>query len=200
MYESKMTSGINIPYDDQILGKTAIATPEYLSEHGHESAAQTDHDIDFGGETWEPEEERQLLRRLDFYIIPLVMIMFFTLNLDRYVHLRTPVHAAIDECIFRGNISNALTDNFMKDLHINQEVVNTGNSLVFVGICIGDIPANIAIQKVGDSLFGLLATMIVSRVKFPCWLMLTLFADWCGHLASLSINSLGSCSNISSLY
>ena len=53
----------------------------------------------------------------------------------------------------RGNISNALTDNMMADLNINQEVVNTGNSLVFVGIVIGDIPANLAIQKVG-SLFN----------------------------------------------
>lgn len=34
-----------------------------------------------------------------------------------------------------------------KDLKIDQEVVNIGTSLVFVGICIGDIPANIAIQK-----------------------------------------------------
>lgn len=32
---------------------------------------------------WTPEEERHILRRLDFYLIPLTMIMFFTLNLDR---------------------------------------------------------------------------------------------------------------------
>ena len=43
---------------------------------------------------------------------------------------------------------NALTDNMMKDLSISQETVNTGTSLVFVGICIGDIPANLLIQKV----------------------------------------------------
>jgi hypothetical protein len=39
----------------------------------------------------------------------------------------------------------------MADLNIGQEVVNTGTSLVFVGICIGDIPANLAIQKVKSS-------------------------------------------------
>lgn len=39
----------------------------------------------------------------------------------------------------------------MADLNINQEVINTGNSLVFVGICIGDIPANIAIQRVSST-------------------------------------------------
>jgi hypothetical protein len=39
----------------------------------------------------------------------------------------------------------------MVDLNISQEVVNTGTSLVFVGICIGDIPANLAIQKVRSS-------------------------------------------------
>jgi MFS family permease len=36
----------------------------------------------------------------------------------------------------------------MGDLSITQETVNTGNSLVYVGICIGDIPANLLIQKV----------------------------------------------------
>ncbi|KAF7938862.1 uncharacterized protein EAE98_001199 [Botrytis deweyae] len=84
---------------------------------------------------WHEGEEKQILRRLDFYLIPLVMIMFFTLNLDR------------------GNISNALTDNMMKDLSMNQEIVNTGNSLVYVGICIGDIPANLMIQKVGADIW-----------------------------------------------
>ena len=34
---------------------------------------------------WHEDEEKRILRRLDFYLIPLVMIMFFTLNLDRYV-------------------------------------------------------------------------------------------------------------------
>ncbi|CZR57910.1 related to nicotinamide mononucleotide permease [Phialocephala subalpina] len=53
----------------------------------------------------------------------------------------------------RGNIGNALTDNMMKDLSIDQETVNTGTSLVFVGICIGDIPANLAIQKIGADIW-----------------------------------------------
>jgi hypothetical protein len=39
----------------------------------------------------------------------------------------------------------------MAGLNISQEVVNTGTSLVFVGICIGDIHANLAIQKVRSS-------------------------------------------------
>ncbi|PQE08513.1 nicotinamide mononucleotide permease protein [Rutstroemia sp. NJR-2017a BBW] len=84
---------------------------------------------------WNQDEEKHILRRLDFYLIPLVMVMFFTLNLDR------------------GNISNALTDNLMGDLSITQETVNTGNSLVYVGICIGDIPANLLIQKVGADIW-----------------------------------------------
>ncbi|KAK6613327.1 alternative sulfate transporter [Botrytis cinerea] len=84
---------------------------------------------------WHEDEEKRILRRLDFYLIPLVMIMFFTLNLDR------------------GNIGNALTDNMMGDLSMNQESVNTGNSLVYVGICIGDIPANLMIQKVGADIW-----------------------------------------------
>ena len=33
--------------------------------------------------SWHEDEERRLVRRLDFYLIPLAMVMFFTLNLDR---------------------------------------------------------------------------------------------------------------------
>lgn len=33
---------------------------------------------------WNEDEEKHILKRLDFYLIPLVMVMFFTLNLDRY--------------------------------------------------------------------------------------------------------------------
>jgi hypothetical protein len=36
---------------------------------------------------WHEDEEKHILRRLDFYLIPLVMVMFFTLNLDRYAQL-----------------------------------------------------------------------------------------------------------------
>jgi len=41
----------------------------------------------------------------------------------------------------------------MANLRIDQETVNTGTSLVFVGICIGDIPANILIQKIGADIW-----------------------------------------------
>ena len=33
--------------------------------------------------SWNEDEEKHIVRRLDFYLIPLVMVMFFTLNLDR---------------------------------------------------------------------------------------------------------------------
>ncbi|KAF7960815.1 hypothetical protein EAE96_000488 [Botrytis aclada] len=113
---------------------------------------------------WHEDEEKQILKRLDFYLIPFVMIMFFTLNLDR------------------GNISNALTDNMMKDLSMNQEIVNTGNSLVYVGICIGDIPANLMIQKVGADIWlpcqllawGLVATF-QAFIKNKCGFLATRF-------------------------
>lgn len=37
----------------------------------------------------------------------------------------------------------------MGDLNINQQTVNTGQMLVYVGIITGDIPGNIIIQRVG---------------------------------------------------
>ena len=74
----------------------------------------------------------------------------------------------------------------MVDLHINQETVNTGTSLVFVGIVIGDIPANLAIQKVS------LSTVEVSIEAYRL--------DRCRYLASVPATCLGTGSHFPNLY
>ena len=66
----------------------------------------------------------------------------------------------------------------MVDLKINQETVNTGTSLVFVGIVIGDIPANLAIQKVR---FSSIRDSLLEADPL----------DWGRYLASLPASCLG---------
>ncbi|KAJ3478079.1 hypothetical protein NLG97_g8672 [Lecanicillium saksenae] len=52
---------------------------------------------------WTPEEEKKAKRKLDLIVMPILTLGFFCLQLDR------------------GNMANAITDNFMGDVGINQD-------------------------------------------------------------------------------
>lgn len=86
--------------------------------------------------------------RLDFIIMPLLTLGFFCLQLDR------------------GNIANALTDNFLKDVKINQDQFNVGQQMLSLGIVLFEIPANMLLYRVGPGkwltlqlfLFGTVST------------------------------------------
>ncbi|PYH94029.1 hypothetical protein BO71DRAFT_430363 [Aspergillus ellipticus CBS 707.79] len=72
---------------------------------------------------WDVAEERRLIRKVDFYVLPLLLIAFFFLCLDR------------------SNISNALTDHFKTDLGITTAQATLGNQLQQAGIIIFELPA-----------------------------------------------------------
>lgn len=69
--------------------------------------------------------------RIDTYVLPLLTLGFFILQLDR------------------SNISNAKTDTIEQDLGITSDEINNGNDLMLVGIVISEIPANIILQRLG---------------------------------------------------
>jgi hypothetical protein len=48
----------------------------------------------------------------------------------------------------RMNVGSALTGNFAADIHIDQDTINLGNQLMFLGIVLLEIPSNILLQKV----------------------------------------------------
>jgi hypothetical protein len=51
----------------------------------------------------------------------------------------------------KGNIANALTDNFMEDVGITQNQVNAGQQLMSLGIVILEFPSNMVIYRVGPA-------------------------------------------------
>lgn len=55
---------------------------------------------------WSSEEEARVVRKVDFYLLSWICLMFFGLQLDR------------------GNISNALTDKMLPDLGLNTNDYN----------------------------------------------------------------------------
>ncbi|KAM3563615.1 hypothetical protein MY1884_001196 [Beauveria asiatica] len=97
---------------------------------------------------WIPEEEKRAKRKLDLIIMPILTLGFFCLQLDR------------------GNMANAITDNFMKDVGINQDQFNVGQQMLSLGIVLTEIPANMILYRVGPGkwltlqlfLFGTVST------------------------------------------
>ena len=46
------------------------------------------------------------------------------------------------------NLASALTDGFAKQIRVNQNTINLGNQLMFMGIVILEIPSNLILQRV----------------------------------------------------
>jgi len=108
---------------------------------------------------WTDAEERAVVRKLDFIVMPLVWLGFFVFQLQR------------------GNIANAVTDGFEKNIGITQNQFNSkrlppspplvvlsprapsltltrdptpaGNGVLYLGIVLLEIPSNILLNKFG---------------------------------------------------
>ncbi|OJD28788.1 alternative sulfate transporter [Diplodia corticola] len=80
---------------------------------------------------WTAAEETSLVRKLDLVVMPLLVLGFYALQLDR------------------GNIGNALTDYFMEDVGITQFQFNVGQQLLSAGIVILEIPSNLVLFRIG---------------------------------------------------
>ncbi|KAL4938276.1 hypothetical protein BDV06DRAFT_226164 [Aspergillus oleicola] len=92
-----------------------------------------------------PEDD---IDQLDLMIMPILTLGFFCLQLDR------------------GNMANAITDNFMEDVGINQDEFNVGQQMLSLGIVLTEIPSNMILYRVGPGkwltlqlfLFGIVST------------------------------------------
>ncbi|KAK3330042.1 alternative sulfate transporter [Apodospora peruviana] len=92
--------------------------------------------------SWTEGEEKRLVRKIDFLVMPLLMLGFFALQLDR------------------GNIGNAMTDFFLADVGITQFQFNVGQQLLSAGIVLLEIPSNLILYKVGPTVW--IGTQIVA--------------------------------------
>lgn len=94
----------------------------------------------------------QTLVRLDWILMPLLTLGFFCLQLDR------------------GNIANAITDNFIEDIRITQDEFNVGQQMLSLGIVLFEIPANMALYRVGPGKWLTLQLFLFGTVStFQAW-------------------------------
>ncbi|KAL2831547.1 major facilitator superfamily domain-containing protein [Aspergillus cavernicola] len=100
---------------------------------------------------WTPEEEQWVRMKIDFSVLPLLCFGMIMFQLDRM------------------NVASALTGDFADDIGVNQNTINLGNQLMFMGIIVLEIPSNMLLQKIGPSkwipaqvfVFGLIACLQV---------------------------------------
>lgn len=83
------------------------------------------------GATWTAAEENALIRRLDIRVCAWCCFMFFALQLDR------------------GNISAALSDDMLKDLHLNTNDYNTGQTIFYCSFLAAELPSQLVSKKLG---------------------------------------------------
>ncbi|KAH8898031.1 alternative sulfate transporter [Thozetella sp. PMI_491] len=90
-------------------------------------------DCSFGD--WTEKEESKLVHKVDLVVMPILMLCFFALQLDR------------------ANIGNALTDHFLVDVGITQNWFNVGQQLLNTGIVLLEIPSNIVLYRLGPKVW-----------------------------------------------
>lgn len=97
--------------------------------------------------------------------MPLLTLGFFCLRTSTTP--LPPVHVLICQTeLDRGNIANAITDDFMEDVGINQDQFNVGQQMLSLGIVLFEIPSNMILYRVGPGkwltlqlfLFGTVST------------------------------------------
>lgn len=80
---------------------------------------------------WSPAEERKVVLKTDLFLLSILCLMFFGLQLDR------------------GNLSNALTDNLLKDLGLTTNDYNNGTTIQLVCFLATEFPVQLLTKRFG---------------------------------------------------
>ncbi|KAF8512045.1 allantoate permease [Gautieria morchelliformis] len=107
-------------YDDPVLAPHYQPHPAFENLHRFDPAAR-----------WTYREEKELVRKVDWLIMLWAAIAFSALNIDR------------------GNLSQANSDNFLKDLRLTTNDFNFGNSLFRISFLAAELPSQLVSKRLG---------------------------------------------------
>lgn len=119
-YEESGKFGRILEGDEASLERYYVPIETYEGRHRYDPKA-----------AWSHAEETALIRKIDLRVCAWCCFMFFALQLDR------------------GNISQALADNMLKDLGLNTDDYNTGQTIFFVSFLTAELPSQLVSKKLG---------------------------------------------------
>jgi len=119
--------------------------------------------------TWTPEEERAVVRKTDIWLMSWICVMFFGLQLDR------------------GNLSNALADDFLKDMHLTSDDYNNGTTIQLVCFLAAEFPVQLITKRYGFRK--------VLPIMMFCWGTITWGQSWMHERAGFYVTRglIGAC-------
>lgn len=85
--------------------------------------------------TWTEEEEKKLVRKLDWRVALATCFMFVALQVDR------------------GNLAQAVADNLLDDLNMTTNDYNVGNQIFYVCFLVAEVPSQLISKKLGPDIF-----------------------------------------------
>ncbi|CAK7564628.1 MAG: hypothetical protein SEPTF4163_002523 [Sporothrix epigloea] len=108
---------------------------------------------------WAEEEERKLVRKLDWHVCLWACVMFFGLQVDR------------------GNLVQAVADNLLPELGLTTNDYNYGNTVFLLSFLLAELPSQLVSKKIGPdrwiptqivlwSLVAISQTAITGRTSF----------------------------------
>ncbi|QKX63790.1 uncharacterized protein TRUGW13939_10961 [Talaromyces rugulosus] len=119
-YDPDAIATVRSVFDDPVLQKYYIPQPKYENLHRF--------DIE---ERWTYREEARVRRKTDWLILLWILVMFFSLNLDR------------------GNLANAAAGNLLDDLNLSTDDYNNAQNMYRIGFLIAEIPSQMVGKRLG---------------------------------------------------
>ncbi|KAL1412249.1 hypothetical protein Q8F55_003260 [Vanrija albida] len=134
VFENTKLPGVGDGKDEEdYLGEKAASSPSLHAPSLKDGLihGRTLVDGEWKDVSWTLDEQRRVVRKADFFLLPLFSLGFFWMSLDR------------------SNVSGVLTSTIIKDTGITQNEINIGSSLLWLGVVLLEIPSNVVLQRVG---------------------------------------------------
>ncbi|KIW18025.1 hypothetical protein PV08_02312 [Exophiala spinifera] len=114
--------------------RNVFSAPEATDIYKFVDGFEGTHRFDLSA-TWDAQEEKKLVKRIDWLIALPACIMFFALQLDR------------------GNIVQANSDNMLKDLGLNTNDYNNGMTIFYCSFLFAELPSQVIGKKLGPDVW-----------------------------------------------